>query len=279
MAGGFRIHVLHSRGAALPRDPGSRRPALVLLHGAVISSNYYAGIVPALGRHFDVYAPDLPGQGRSDKPERALTVPQAAQAIVAWMDSAGITRAALVGHSLGCQASAHVAADHPERVSRLVLMGPTVAPAQRHAWSVTWRLALDGLRERKSLVLLELLDLLRTGVRRAWQVLRAALDDAIEETLPRVPQPTLVVRGTRDPLVPADWARRLASLLPHGALLEIPGSPHASHYTDAERTLAPIIAFLQADDPARDEEIAGAESPARARQVRGASILDEDAAP
>ena len=243
-----------SPGATLPREPGGAKPPLVLAHGAVISGNYFVHIAPMLARWFDVYAPDLPGQGKSDKPARAPTVPEAAEMMRAWLDAAGIERASMIGHSLGCQVLAHVAADRPERIDRLVLMGPTVAPSQRNAWSVLWRLAIDALRERKSLVLLEALDLARIGVRRAWQVMRAAFADRIEETLPRVPHPTLLVRGSRDLLAPREWMERLVRLAPNGSLVELEGSPHAMHFTDAERTIAPIIAFLRPSLPLPERE-------------------------
>lgn len=272
-AGGFRVHVRLSPGAPLPRggagteaSPGAgTKPPLVLLHGAVISGNYFGRIAPMLARWYDVYVPDLPGQGRSDKLPRALTVPEAAELLRAWLDAAGIARASIVAHSLGCQTVAHLAADHPERVERLVLIGATVAPGQRTPWAVLWRLAVDALRERKSLVILEAIDLLRVGLRRGWQTMQAAFDDRIEETLPRVRQPTLVVRGSRDLLMPRAWAKRLTALLPHGALLELEGSPHAVHYTDAERTLAPIVAFLRGPGALAE---AGAPGPAT-RQASG----------
>jgi 2-hydroxy-6-oxonona-2,4-dienedioate hydrolase len=278
VAGGFRIHTRTSAGAPLPRGNAGGKPALVLLHGAVISNRYFERIAPMLARWFDVYAPDLPGQGKSDKPPRALTVPESAQALVHWMEAAGIARASLAGHSLGCQAAAHVAATHAARVERLVLMGPTVAPSQRNAWSVIWRLGVDALLESKSLVLLEIVDLFRTGLRRAWQIMRAALADPIELVLPRVTQPTLVVRGSRDLLSPGDWTRQLATLLPNGAFVEVAGSAHAFHYSDAERTLAPVVAFLLGPGAAAEIAAPGEDRQAPGDATRGGLPVEADSA-
>ena len=52
---------------------------------------------------FGAYVPDLPGWGKSEKPPHALTVPQATDALAAWMGEVGLSHAVLIGNSLGCQ--------------------------------------------------------------------------------------------------------------------------------------------------------------------------------
>src|SRR4051812_32473996 len=76
---------------------------IVLVHGFGISSSYFVPTAERLATEFDVYAPDLPGHGRSDKPDAPVDVPQLADALGEWMDAVEIPRAILVGHSLGCQ--------------------------------------------------------------------------------------------------------------------------------------------------------------------------------
>ena len=66
----------------------------------------------------------------------------------------------------------------------------------------------------------------------------------IEDVLPGVTAPTLVLRGRLDRIVPRDWAERVAAVVPDGRLLEISLAGHAAHYTRARRVAAAVRAFL-----------------------------------
>ena len=139
-------------------------------------------------------------------------------------------RAALVGNSMGCQVIAEMAVRHPGRVERAVLQGPTMDPKGRSVTRQVGRFLLDVPREPPSLVPIELLDLLSVGTRRAWRTFRYALEDRIEEKLPYMRVPTLVVRGSRDPIATQRWAKEATGLLPRGRLSVIPGAAHAANY-------------------------------------------------
>src|SRR6266852_294059 len=80
--------------------------------------------LPLAAAGFRVVALDLPGYGYSDKPRHAeYTIESQARAVVGLMDQLGIEQAGLVGASYGGAIAAAIALDHPERVSRLVLVG------------------------------------------------------------------------------------------------------------------------------------------------------------
>lgn len=217
---------------------------LVCVHGAVIAGAYLLPLAARLAQDRRVLVPDLPGYGRSEHPRRVLTVPALAEALVAWLDANALERVALLGHSLGTQVAVHVAAAHPGRVARLVLVAPTVDPRARTGRQQLWRLLRDAPRERRSLVRLELRDLWRCGVWRAVETMRIAVRDPIEEVLPRVAAPTLVVRGERDPLVPRRWAREVAHLLPSARAVEIAGGPHAVNYSQPRLVADVVRPFL-----------------------------------
>jgi len=106
------------------------------------------------------------------------------------------------------------------------------------------RFLLDMPREPLSLLPIELLDYLSAGTRRAWQTFRYALEDRIEEKLPNVRVPTLVVRGSRDPIVPQRWAEEATSLLPKGRLAVIPGAAHTANYGWAAQFARVVRTFL-----------------------------------
>lgn len=104
------------------------RPAVVLLHGggpgASGVSNYQRNI-DALADRFRVIVPDLPGYGRSDKAlDQRDPFGSLADAIRGLLDVLDIERAHLVGNSYGGACALRLALDAPQRVDRMVLMGP-----------------------------------------------------------------------------------------------------------------------------------------------------------
>jgi pimeloyl-ACP methyl ester carboxylesterase len=78
--------------------------------------------------------------------------------------------------------------------------------------------------------------------------------DPIEDRLPRIAAPTLVVAGTRDPVSPLEWAEQAAHLLPHGSLKVIEGGTHTLNYAYPHAFALAITPFLRGEavPPARD---------------------------
>lgn len=109
-------------------DEAGSGPPLVLLHGAgpgVSGWSNFGANVPALAARFRTIVVDQPGFGAS--PGVDFTgdyFTHAAEHVVALLDHLGIERAHLLGNSLGGGTAARMALDHPDRVDRLVLMGP-----------------------------------------------------------------------------------------------------------------------------------------------------------
>ena len=111
--GSLRVHHMH----------GGRGPAVLFIHG-LGSSGYMEwrrNLEPAATRH-RVFAPDLPGYGRTDKPRARYAVPYFARFIVRYMDDRGLRSAALVGASLGGRVALEVALERPRLARKLVLV-------------------------------------------------------------------------------------------------------------------------------------------------------------
>lgn len=201
-------------------------------------------LAEALAIHHPVFAPDLPGFGLSDKPGHVLDLRELASALGKWMDAMDLPRAVMVANSLGCQVVTQLAVTQPDRVVAAILQGPTTDPEARSILVQFGRLLIDALREPLSLHPLVVRDYLKAGIRRNLQTLRYGLQDPIEERLSRMPVPTLIVRGARDPLVPQRWAERAAELLPHGRLIVLPGAAHAINYAQPKELARVIRDFL-----------------------------------
>jgi pimeloyl-ACP methyl ester carboxylesterase len=235
---GLRMH------ARVSEDRTAGGPPVVLVHGLVVSGRYMVPLLEELARSHTVYAPDLPGFGRSEGPVGVLDVAGLADALAAWMREARLIGAALVGNSMGCQVIAELVLRHPDLVERVVLQGPTMDLCARSAPRQMWRLLVDTTREPPSLIAIEGLDLIRAGMVRSWKTFRYALDDPIEERLPKVRVPALIVHGSRDRISPRHWAEEVARLLPDGRLVFLPGTPHAANYSAPVEFARAVRIFL-----------------------------------
>lgn len=238
---GLRMHARASRGS-----PASK--ALVFVHGVGVSGRYMVPTARKLEAQLAVYLPDLPGFGHSEKPPRALGLGELGHVLGRWLETAGVrTPASLLGNSFGCQIAVELALRRPDLVDRMILAGPTVDPGGRTLLRQLSLLLLDAVREPPLLVPLQLREYVRSGIVRTLRTTRCMLDDRIEQKLPHVRAPTLIVRGGRDPIVPQRWAEQAVALLPQGQLAVIPEGAHALPY-DAPRQLASIVrSFLAAD--------------------------------
>lgn len=232
---------MHYRLCTGMAPPG--RPPVVLVHGLVASSRYMAPLIAELAPDFDVYAPDLPGFGKSWKPRKVLGITALADALAAWMTQLDLPPSVLVGNSLGCNILVEFAPRHAKRVKCLVLQGPSLDPTARTVRQTAFRWLLNNFRE-PSMGRILWKDYAAAGPRRALLTFCHLLHHPIEDRLPHVEAPSLVLRGTRDPIVPHDWARRAAALLPRGHLLEIEGAAHTLNYFWPEQFARAIRHFV-----------------------------------
>jgi pimeloyl-ACP methyl ester carboxylesterase len=111
--GSLRVHHMH----------GGRGTPVLFIHG-LGSSGYMEwrfNLEPAAAHH-RVYAPDLPGFGRTEKPRARYGVPYFTRFIDRYMEDRGLRSAAVVGASLGGRIALELTLEHPKRVSKLVLV-------------------------------------------------------------------------------------------------------------------------------------------------------------
>lgn len=217
---------MHSRSVT----HGDTTP-IVLIHGLVISSLYWIPLAESFAPSRTVHALDLPGFGRSPAAGPPQSMPQLAASVLRWLDAAGLQKSHVVANSMGCQIAAHLALLAPERLVTLTLIGATI-DAQAHRFATeAGRLLLDAVHEPPRLWANWLFDFARAGLPRAIGTTRRMFQDYIEEQLPRISTPTLVLRGEHDPTMHVDWAREIVRLLPLSRLETIPKAPHCAHFT------------------------------------------------
>jgi 3-oxoadipate enol-lactonase len=122
---------------------GKGSEAVVFIHAWSTDHVLWRHQIDALKERHRVIAMDLPGHGRSDKPEREYTVPYFADAVVKVCRDAGVKHAIVVGSSMGGTIAWELAREHPELVAGFVsidgvLMRVPTDPAKRKQWQAQW---------------------------------------------------------------------------------------------------------------------------------------------
>lgn len=190
---------------------------VVCVHGLGVSGAYFRPLAAELARTHDVHVPELPKEPQPMEQLGTSLLP--------------LLPGALVANSMGCQVAVEVAIRRPELVSHLVLIGPTIDPRLRPWPKLVPGFVLDCVREPPPLWWIIARDYAAMGPRRFVGTARHANAHHIEQRLPLVQQPTLVLRGGLDFFVRQSWCEEAAALLPRGRYVVVPGEPHAVHYT------------------------------------------------
>ena len=225
------------------RRIGSGRP-VVFVHGLGVSSTYFRPLAEQLSARMCLIAPDLPGWGRSDRPDVVLDVAAAADVLAQIIVAEDLGRCALVANSLGCQFAVDLADRRADLVAGLVLISPTVDPRFRSPARQGLSLGVDWVREPAGLWPIVARDYWRMGPARLLATALLALGDRPEEKLPRIEMPVLVLRGDRDATTSRSWAERCARLALDGRFIPIPGAAHAAHYSHPRQVARLVLSFV-----------------------------------
>lgn len=226
-------------------------PAVVLVHGFASSLAVWDGLVSELARDHRVVRLDLPGFGRSSRYPGNYTRSALADTVVAVLDAVGVAQADWVGHSMGTAIVLTAAAEYPERVRRTALISPWLFEDQV-PWSLRdarragvgemifglwftehldWRFRIAFADPDRwvtdEMVTRARAQLDRPGSRAAALSVVRGLDLlALEERLPAITAPTLVVHCDGDVVARTEFAERLAGTLPAGLLEPAVGCGH-----------------------------------------------------
>ncbi|MFB9650604.1 alpha/beta fold hydrolase [Curtobacterium pusillum] len=220
-----RLHTLAPAGRL--RD--ALGPTVVLVHGIGMSHRSFRRSQRALAAGHRTVSVDLPGFGGLRGPGRRLSMEELGDLVVRAVASRGAGELVLVGQSMGAQVVAEAARLHADIVGSVVLVGPVVTAGRRSALLQGADLARDCLVEGLRMNGVVGTDYLRS-VPQYLRELRPMLRHRIEDTVPRLGQPVLVVRGSEDPIARHDWGERLATLARRGAFVELPGPHHVQEH-------------------------------------------------
>lgn len=250
-------------------------PPVVLLHGVTGHARVWDHLAERLVPGRRVLALDQRGHGDSDPaPDDDYRVGTMADDLAAFAGSLRLERFTLVGHSMGGRIAITYAADHAARLDRLVIVdiGPDIdraglqrvrdlmAKSPERIESEEW--AIEYIRRANPLQNVDMLrERVRHGLKRrpdgelTWKyakglrdLMREGRGDAVDlwEPLPRIPCPTLIVRGAASDILAPDVAKTMVERLPDGRLVEIEGAGHTVPADRPDEFVRQIRAFLSA---------------------------------
>ena len=238
---------------------------LLLLHGYTDSSRSFSLMVPYLSR-YRLLIPDQRGHGASDAPECCYGASQFAYDARLFLDALGVKRSAVAGHSLGSMVAISLAADNPDRVSKIVLIGSTaLVPVKRGDWLYDNAIAVNGKLDPS------------TQFARDWHPANQptkvdpAFAEAINDEIMQIPghvwrgvmrelsyvpvgrhatdvkAAVLVLSGGKDALFPADHHQSLLQAFPHAEAQVFAELGHNPNWEQPEAVAAAIDRFLTSE--------------------------------
>lgn len=249
VAAGIRTNYLES---------GTGDP-VVLIHGSGPGVTAHANwrlTIPDLAKRYRVLAPDMVGFGYTERPDGIdFDVQTWADQVVGFLDALSIPQASLVGNSFGGAIALRVAAQHPARVQRLVLMGSVGVPFPlTNALDAVWgyqpslenmRGLLDVFAYSRKLVTDELAEVrYRASIEPGFQESFSAMFPAprqrhvdamvtSDEQIAGLPHETLIIHGRDDRVIPLRTSGRLLQLIERSQL-HVFGQ--CGHWTQIERS-------------------------------------------
>lgn len=225
-AGGLSMH--YYRAGNPEGEP------VVMLHGLGGTAEGWVNLLPTVSRDFLVYAPDLPGFGKTPLAPGRQRIATHVEYLGYFLDALGYSRVILVGQSFGGWIATHYAAEHPERIKRLYLLNS--AGLMREGMFVPYTPDREAAKryiarmiDYRGPVPNFLLDaIVKISQEPAYTEFVANYDRAeeVDEILPKISVPTTIIWGTEDRIFPLCCAYDFHEGIPNSRLILAPGVSH-----------------------------------------------------
>ncbi len=267
------VEVAGIRSRVLSAGPADATEAVVCVHGNPGPADDWRRLVARTGAFARVVAPDMPGFGEADKPDRFVySVDGYARHLAEMLDRLGIARAHLVLHDFGGPWGLAWAAAHPDRVGSLTLVDIGVMRDYPwHSLARVWRTSGVGELAMRTTTLRGLRLVLGRGTPRGLpedavqRMYRSARDPAAQRAVLRLyratditavcedlhrrlgglDRPVLVVWGRHDPYLPVAWAERQRETFPTVRVVVLDDSGHWPMLDDPVAFEQAVLPFLE----------------------------------
>jgi pimeloyl-ACP methyl ester carboxylesterase len=260
------VHAVRAHGVDIAYERAGEGPPLVFAHGATCDSRVWQPQLAALADEFTVVAWDEPGAGRSSAVPADFTLADYAACLGAVIEAVALGPAHVAGLSWGGTVALELYRHHPERVATLVL-ADTYAGWKGSLPEEEVRARIDGVREMLAAPpeavdptlpglfagdppaeFVPLLAAMDRDVRpESMGVALSLMAEAdLNDLLPHVAVPTLLIWGELDARSPLDVAREFERAIPDAKLAVIPHSGHMSNLEQPEAFNELVRGFCRA---------------------------------
>lgn len=213
---------------------GRRGTPLILIHGIGNSAEIWSLLLPLLSRDFLVYAPDLPGFGKTPLAPEGVTIRTHVQYLKQFIDSLGYPQVTLVGNSLGGWIATQFAITYPASVEHLYLLNSAGLRGEEmnSPYAINREAAqraanhIMGFSLRLPGFILD--DIVRTSQMPAYSgfVQQYDVQEELDSIICQVEVPTTIIWGERDKIFPIACANDLQAGITNAELLLLPGVGH-----------------------------------------------------
>lgn len=230
---------------------GDTPPTVVAVPGLGLSVEGWRGpgLVISGMRETGFAAVALPAHGLPARHGEPLDPGASAGRLLARLDELGAERVALLGHSASSQVVAEAARREPERVTSLVLVGPTTDPRAPTWPRLAGRWLATAAHERLGQVPLLVRDYGHTGLGTFARAMDAARRRPLAPVLAELDHPVLLVRGPHDRIAPQAWHDDLVARRPGIETVTLPAGGHMVPVTHPHDLAAAVVPFLARHAP------------------------------
>lgn len=224
--------ILRVNGIDLEYRVAGEGEPLLLVHGfGSCIDDSWGSLIPELAKSYRVIAVNQRGHGRSTNPAGVFTHSQSAEDVRSLLDALGIGRTMAIGYSSGGMTLQHLATRHPDRISKLVLVGSTSHFGDQ-ARAIMRVVASDGLPPpvREQFVRCSVRgEAQADALARQFGGFKDSHSDVNfkPEDLARIRASTLIVHGDRDDFFPVEIPVSTYSAIPKSQLWIVPGGDHS----------------------------------------------------
>jgi len=244
-------------------ESGDSKNILVLVHGLGASAERWNNVIPNFAKYYHVIVPDLIGFGYSDKPIVDYTTDFFSTFLGKFFDALGIKRPNVIGSSLGGQIAALYASANPNNIKKLILVSPSGAmkqstpaldayimaalyPNEQSAKNAFEMMESSGNEVDDEIVhgFIERMQLPNAKLAFMSTVLGLKNSEIITTKLHTIHSPTLIIWGSKDPVIPIQYAESFASSIKDCRFYRMDDCGHTPYVQDPNTFSSIVLEFL-----------------------------------
>lgn len=235
------------------KSAGNGQP-LLILHGWASSSNSWVKIQSALAeKGYKVISVDMPGFGKTNAPLTVWGIDEYSTFVLDFANKLKLDTFVLLGHSYGGQTAVKFVSDNPDRVTKLILVAPSVIRKKKGVgnkgimyFTKTVKLLIPFGKDFAAKVLYKVLrkgDYLRAqGIMK--EIFKKVISQDMFSLLPSIRVNTLLIWGSKDDMVSVEDGRLMQDAMPNADLKIISGAKHSPNLTNTEQVTDIIERFI-----------------------------------